>query len=100
MNQYVTPADIERYIKLHPSFSGSTEELASLANFFAAGPAITLSNFLYTQLVEEGNELYHGLQKHCRCGSCYEWQILAERDPETSVQAVLMSAESLTDWAK
>jgi hypothetical protein len=95
--KFYTVADIEKYLKLHPSFTGSTEELTSLVNFFAEGPVINLSNFLYKQIAEDCNELQHGLQRGCRCGSCCEWQIVTPS--ATGDREIIASTECMTEWA-
>lgn len=99
--KYVTEADVERYREIFrevaPRLATATNaDLAALANWFADGAVTTLSNHLMGVFDEstECASLQYNCALGCRCGSCYEFQIVDDKNK------VLEAAETLQDFIK
>lgn len=86
--KYVTIKDIEQYVKQFGRMD-SEQQLVHMVNWFAEGAITTLSN----TIVENGGELQYGPAIGCRCGSCFEWQILCDGE-------LILCAEDLAGFLK
>jgi hypothetical protein len=98
--KYATLDDVDKYISLSANTAlqlqcADRAALVSMINYFAQGAITVLSNRIYEAIHEsdhDGVYLTHGTAKGCRCGMCYEWQLVDENG------VVVDAAESLDDW--
>ena len=90
-SRVITQADIDRYNKLFPAGSQ-----LHLANWFAKSAVTQLSNEL-CRLAPwyDGGHLRYGRAEGCRCGSCFEWQVVTLDDNDK--ERVAVAAEDLYD---
>lgn len=80
---FITEETIAEYISWRNSCRGkdvSDEPVDPLkfANYCVDKIVGDVSNMLYDQLYEKDNQIEYGIQKGCRCMSCWGWNIVDE----------------------
>jgi hypothetical protein len=100
--KYVSITDVDQYFKMSSMAAEQLKDvdkslLVNMINFFAQGAVSTVSNYIYDAIHESehhGVHLTHGMSKGCRCGSCYEWQLVDEKD------IVIDTCEAFDEWVE
>jgi hypothetical protein len=93
---YVTAEQVEKEIKFRSSekkWEPTPANIAHLINYYAKGAVTCVSNHIYYAMEDKGAvALQYGIADHCRCLSCYAWQLVDENGK------TIDECESLDEW--